>query len=101
MKYSPVESWSLRLQMLQALKRDRFKPGANGKYAYAQGPVNSFAIFSLYSNLKLDNHSGLSLGVDNLFNKDYYTVTSQWNARNENYIKGNGVRLNLQYTYDF
>ncbi|MGE7776783.1 TonB-dependent receptor [Chitinophaga sp. NPDC101104] len=100
-KYSPVESWSLRLQMLQALKRDRFKPGANGKYAYAQGPVNSFAIFSLYSNLKLDNHSGLSLGVDNLFNKDYYTVTSQWNARNENYIKGNGVRLNLQYTYDF
>ncbi|WP_164714296.1 TonB-dependent receptor [Chitinophaga rhizosphaerae] len=100
-KYSPLESWSLRLQMLQALERDRFKPGANGKYAYAQGPVNGFAIFSLYSNLQLDSHSGLSLGVDNLFNKDYYTVTSQWNARNENYIKGNGVRLNLQYTYDF
>ncbi len=100
-KYNPIERWSLRLQMLQALSRDRFKPGANGKYSYGQGPVNSFAIFSLFSSLELDQHSGISLGVDNLFNKDYYTVTSQWNARNENYVKGNGVRLNLQYTYQF
>lgn len=100
-KYNPITPWSLRVQMLQALHRERFKPGANGKYAYAQGPVNSFAIFSLASTYQFDTHSTISLGVDNLFNKDYYTVTSQWNARNENYVKGNGVRLNLQYTYQF
>lgn len=99
--YNPIEPWSVRVQMLQAMKRDRFKPGANGKYTYGQGPVNSFAIFSLASSYQFDTHSTITLGVDNLFNKDYYTVTSQWNARNENYVKGNGARLNLQYSYQF
>ncbi|WP_298716323.1 TonB-dependent receptor [Chitinophaga sp.] len=100
-QYEPIAPLSLRLQMLQALKRDRFEPNDKGLYVYPQGPVNSFAIFSLFSSFRFDGHSSVTLGVENLFNKDYYTVFSQWDARDENYVKGNGARVNLQYTYKF
>lgn len=99
-RYSPLPQWSLRVQMLHAGNRKRFSP-VNDLYSYGTGPVNSFSTFSFFSNLRLDTHSSISLGIDNLFNKDYYTVVSQWNGRDENYIKGSGARLNLHYTYKF
>lgn len=99
-RYSPLPQWSVRLQMLHAGSRKRFAP-VNGIYPYGTGPVNNFSTFSLFSTLQLDTHSSLALGIDNLFNKDYYTVASQWDGRNENYIKGNGARLSLSYTYKF
>ncbi|MGX5819439.1 TonB-dependent receptor [Chitinophaga lutea] len=99
-RYAPVSNWSLRLQMLYAGDRHRFEP-KNGIYAYGTGPINAFATFSLFSNLDLDAHSSISVGVDNLFNKDYFTVLSQMDGRNENWIKGTGARLRMQYTYKF
>lgn len=101
-RYQPVKQWNLRIQMLQAGARDRFAPdAATGLYTYGKGPVQPFTLFSLFSDFNIDGHSSVQVGVDNLFNKDYYTVTSQWNARNENFIKGSGTRVNITYNYKF
>lgn len=99
-RYQPIPQWSVRLQMLNAGKRNHFTP-VNGLYSYGTGPVTGFTTFSFFSNLDLTAHNSLSIGIDNLFNADYYPVISQWNARNENYIKGNGARVNVSYTYKF
>lgn len=99
-RYAPIEKLNLRLQMLHSGKRDRFDP-VNGLYSYGTGPVEGFTTFSLLGGFELDAHSRLSLGVENLFNADYYLVSSQWNARNENWIKGTGTRVSLTYNYKF
>ncbi len=99
-RYAPIEKLNIRLQMLHSGKRDRFEP-VNGRYSYGTGPVEGFTTFSLLSSLELDAQSRLSLGVENLFNADYYLVSSQWNARNENWIKGAGARISLNYSYKF
>ncbi|MBO9728968.1 MAG: TonB-dependent receptor [Chitinophaga sp.] len=101
-RYQPIKQWNLRIQMLQAGARDRFAPdAATGLYTYGKGPVQQFTLFSLFSDFNIDGHSSVQVGVDNLFNKDYYTVASQWNARNENFIKGSGTRININYSYKF
>lgn len=100
-RYQPVKQWNLRLQMLQAGARNRFAPDATGAYTYGKGPIEQFTLFSFFSDFNIDGHSSVQLGVDNIFNKDYYTVTSQWNARNENFIKGSGARVNITYNYKF
>lgn len=100
LRYAPIEKLNLRLQMLHSGKRERFER-VNGLYSYGTGPVEGFTTFSFLGSMRLDQHSSLGLGVENLFNADYYTVTSQWNARNENYVKGTGARINLNYSYKF
>lgn len=100
-RYQPLRQWNVRLQMLYAGNRDRFEPSTSGTYTYGKGPVSAFALFNLYSSFDFDTHSSLQLGVDNLFNKDYYLVYSQWDARGQNYLKGTGTRVNLTYNYKF
>ncbi|WP_264523153.1 TonB-dependent receptor [Flavobacterium sp. N502536] len=98
--YSPLSDWTLRLQMLSAGNRKRFDP-VNGKYSYGTGPMDSFTTFSFFSNYNLDKNSSIQLGLENVFNKDYFTVPSQWMADNLSYVKGNGARFTLSYLYKF
>ena len=101
-RYQPVKQWNLRVQMLQAGARHRFEPDATtGTYSYGKGPIKQLTLFSLFSDFSFDSHSSVQVGVDNLFNKDYYTVYAQWDTRNENYNKGSGTRININYTYKF
>jgi len=90
----------LRLQMLSAGNRKRFEP-VNGKYSYGTGPINAFTTFSFFSSYNLDKRSSIQVGVENLLNKDYYTIPSQWQSDNLAYVKGNGARLTLNYLYKF
>lgn len=98
--YNPLADWTVRLQMLSAGNRKRFDP-VNGKYSYGTGPMDSFTTFSFFSNYNLDKKNSIQLGVENIFNKDYFTVPSQWMADNLSYVKGNGARFTLSYLYKF
>jgi len=98
--YQLLPEWMLRLQMLSAGNRKRFEP-VNGKYSYGTGPINAFTTFSFFSNYNLDKRSSIQIGVENLLNKDYYTIPSQWQSDNLAYVKGNGARLTLNYLYKF
>ena len=96
----PLEAWSIYLQMINTPGRDRFEP-VNGAYTYGTGPIKSFTAFNLSSSYTFREKSTIRLGVENLFNKDYYYVISQWQSNNMNYVKENGTRLTVSFTQAF
>lgn len=98
--FRPLEPWSIFAQMTSTTGRDRFEP-TNGAYTYGTGPVKSFTTFNLSSSYTFKEKSTIRFGVENLFNKDYYTVISQWQSNNMNYVKGNGTRFNISFTQAF
>ena len=93
--YNMFNKLNMRLSHIYSGNRDKFEPRTNGTYVYGQGPVESFNLVSLTANYNMSESTLLSLGVQNLLNEDYYLPISQWDARPDNYIKGNGARLNL------
>jgi len=98
--FRPLENWSLFLQMINTSGRDKFEP-VNGAYTYGTGPVKSFTAFNLSSSYTFREKSTIRLGVENLFNKDYYSVISQWQSNNMNYVKENGTRLTISFAQAF
>ncbi|NJW51934.1 TonB-dependent receptor [Salinimicrobium oceani] len=90
-----VNKLNLRLSHIYSGNREKFDPRTNGTYVYGQGPVDAFNLVSLTANYNLTANTLLSLGVQNLLNEDYYLPISQWDARPDNYIKGNGAHLNM------
>ncbi|SOC78723.1 iron complex outermembrane recepter protein [Salinimicrobium sediminis] len=95
LNYGLSNKLNLRLSHIYSGERKKFDPRANGTYVYGQGPVDAFNLVNLTANYQLSTNTGLSLGVQNLLNEDYYLPISQWDARPDNYIKGNGARMNL------
>jgi len=98
--FRPLENWSLFVQMINTSGRDKFEP-VNGAYTYGTGPVKSFTAFNLSSSYTFKEKSTIRLGVENLFNKDYYSVISQWQSNNMNYVKENGTRLTISFAQAF
>ena len=95
LSFNALDRLNLRLSHIYSGSRERFEPNANGSYTYGQGPVEHINLFNLTANYRMTGQTSLSLGVENLLNEDYYLPISQWDARPQNYIKGNGARLNL------
>lgn len=98
--FRPLENWSLFVQMINTSGRDKFEP-VNGAYTYGTGPIKSFTAFNLSSSYTFREKSTIRLGVENLFNKDYYSVISQWQSNNMNYVKENGTRLTISFAQAF
>lgn len=97
---NPISKWSMTTQMIATSGRGRFEP-VNGLYSYGTGPIKSFATFDFSSRYELSKRSILRLGVENLLNKDYFTIISQWQSNNLNYVKGNGTRINISLSHSF
>lgn len=69
-----------RLQMLSSGDRDRFN-GANLSF---KRPIDSYTTFDWFSEIKVGEDT-LLLGVENIFNRLYYTPQSQ--QFNHRYVK--------------
>lgn len=98
--YDAFDKLNIRLAHIYSGNRNRFDPKPDGRYTYGQGPVESINLFNLTANYKMTKETSLGLGVENLLNHDYYLPISQWDARPDNYIKGNGARLSLSLRVD-
>lgn len=94
LSYNWDSKFDSRLSMIYSGDRDRFE----APYSYGRGPVNNFSTLNLSTNFHITPSTTLSLGVRNLLNKDYYPLTSQWNARSSNYVKANGAQFNVSLT---
>lgn len=81
--------------------RDLFQPNAKGAYAIGEGPIHSFDLWNLATAYKVTERIRVKLGIENLFNTDYYPTTSQFYGTNANYTRGNGTRFNLALGYSF
>lgn len=94
LSYDLDHKFNARLSMIYSGDRDRFE----APYSYGRGPVNDFTTVNLSTNYHITPSTKLSLGIRNLLNKDYYPLTSQWNARSANYVKANGTQFNVALT---
>ncbi len=93
--YQINDKWKASLFWTFSGDRDRFDPDENGEYLYGYAPVTSFFVANLFTSYQMSKSTSLVLGVENLFNNDYYTVKSQWAAREDEYSKANGINFNL------
>ncbi|MDM1379404.1 TonB-dependent receptor [Myroides marinus] len=99
--YTPNDKLNLQLYWLYSGSRDRFDANAQGKYKNSEGPVKDISLFNIASTYTLNKSWKFSVGIENLFNKTYYPVVSQYRALDADYIRGNGMQANLTMQYNF
>lgn len=98
-EYMPTDWWTIRLDGVYSGSRD---DAFNDRVAFGGAKVEDFAIFNLASDFKLERGK-LSLGVDNIFNEDYYNVYAQLlrNSNNTSHIKSPGTTFKIAYEVEW
>ena len=99
--YRAASSLDLKLFWVYTGSRDRFAVRANGLYANSEGAVRAINLFNLAANYKFNTKLSAGLGVENLFNKSYYPVVSQYRAVDAEFVRGLGTTMNLNFYYTF
>lgn len=99
-KFSPSAKFSLRGDLIASGARNRFSPQPNGIYRTYEGKVDAYQIVNLSSSYQLSGRTQLKLGVENLFNTDYFPARSLWPSINQYYIKGRGTSFSLGLSID-
>jgi len=90
----------LGLYHIYSFERKRFLP-VKGKYNEGEGPVEAFNLFNFQGNYALNKRIVFGLGIENVLNSTYYTPTSMYLARDQEYVRGNGryCTFSLKYRY--
>ncbi|WP_313375471.1 TonB-dependent receptor [Chishuiella sp.] len=96
---TPLKDFGINVMYTHTSSRDRFTP-VNNVYAEGEGKVSPIDLFNLSANYRLKN-TRLSLGIENLFNKTYYTSSSMIMARDAEYARGNGRYYTLGFTVSY
>ncbi|PJJ83644.1 TonB-dependent receptor [Mucilaginibacter auburnensis] len=99
--FRPVQAFDMKLFWVYSGARDRFAVRSNGLYANSEGPVKPIHLFNLAANYKFNSKLSAGLGVENLLNRSYYPVVSQYRAVDAEYVRGNGATMNLNFSYSF
>ncbi|EDM34035.1 putative ferric aerobactin receptor [Pedobacter sp. BAL39] len=99
--YRPLSSLDMKIYWVNTGSRDRFDLRANGLYANSEGPVSSVNVFNFTAAYRYNSKWSAGLGVENLFNTSYYPVVSQYRAIDAEYVRGNGVTMSLNLSYNF
>lgn len=104
-KFTAYVDWAfnsngqLHATVLRVGDRDRFE-AVDGNYVGDQGPIESYTIVNLSATYSFGNWLA-QLGVENLFNQDYYPARSQVYTYNGYNTKGLGTTVNAGVTYSF
>ena len=102
---TPIKNLWINLYYTHTSKRDRFEPQPNkaGVLAYkeGEGKVSPIDLFNFHTNYQYNKNIQLSLGIENLFNKTYYTSSSMLVARDAEYARGNGRYYTLSLTFNY
>lgn len=100
----PLENLNVSLYYTHTSKRNRFEPSTNAKgkliYKEGEGKVSPIDLFNIAASLKVSKVNFV-LGIENLFNKSYYTSTSMLVARDAEYARGNGRYYSLSATFSY
>lgn len=99
--FTPIDAWSIQLYWLFSGSRNRFEANNQGKYKNSEGVVKDIHLFNLASTYAINKSWRATIGIENLFNKTYYPVVSQYRALDADYIRGNGMQANLSVQYNF
>ncbi len=99
--FRPAQAFDMKLFWVFSGGRDRFAVRPNGLYANSEGPVKPIHLFNLAANYKFNSKLSAGLGIENLLNRSYYPVVSQYRAIDAEYVRGNGTTMNLNFSYSF
>ena len=91
---APAPWWSARLQALYSGERTPDSTQFGG------GDVEEYTVFDLHASLDT-GHGAVEVGVENLFNTDYFTVLSQAGALPYAFSKAPGRTVSLTYSLDW
>jgi len=87
-----LPGWRNRLQFTYSGTRDRF----NNSTAFGRQAVQDYLIVDLLSSIKIGNGT-LQIGIENLFNRDYFPIVSQLQTSDTQYLAGRGRSLAVRY----
>jgi len=97
----PMQSLSISLDMLHSFSQNRFEPNAKGAYVYGEGRVSEYTVFNFKSSYDVNSNWKVSLGIENLFNKNYQPAIAWWAARDADFTNALGMRGTLMVEYKF
>jgi iron complex outermembrane receptor protein len=89
-----LPGWSNRLQLLYSGSRDRF----GNSTAFGQIPVDSYVLIDYISSINLGTGT-LQIGIQNLFNSQYFPVVSQLQSGETAYAAGRGRTASILYKF--
>jgi iron complex outermembrane receptor protein len=98
--WNPNSDISVAINYLYVGDRKRFEP-VDGKYVGDQGPIDSYQVVNLSGNYNFASDWSAFIGVENLFNQDYYPTKSQGYTYGGYNIKGLGTTVNMGVNYQF
>lgn len=102
---NPLKNWWINLYYTHTSKRDRFTPQPNKAgvltYKEGEGKISPIDLFNFHTAYQYNKNIQLSLGIENLFNKTYYTSSSMLVARDAEYARGNGRYYTISLTFNY
>ncbi|WP_412467492.1 TonB-dependent receptor [Pedobacter sp. KLB.chiD] len=93
--YSPLKVLDLTLNYTGINSRNRFEKNGNGVYNGNEGAVKAYHLFSFAGIYQVKKNTRLTLGIDNIFNQDYFPARAQWFMQPGFYSKGRGTSVNF------
>lgn len=98
LQYEPRPQWVFRVQGLYSDSQNRF-PG-DVVPIFGRAPVNSFTLVDVTASMPLGAGS-LNIGIQNLFNEEYFLPASERMATHTNYVMGTGATLTVGYRINY
>ena len=97
-QYRPVSRWSTRLQVNYYGSSDY---RIDGRESFGRREVSSYTTADLISRYELTKRDTVTVGVENLFNRDYFPLYSQLlrNSNNTSHIPAPGTTLMATYQH--
>ncbi|MDF2076364.1 TonB-dependent receptor [Pseudomonas mendocina] len=99
-QYNPSEAWSNRLQATYFASKDY---RIDGQASFGRRDVDGYTTVDLISDYRLSEADKVSLGIQNLFNRDYYPLYSQLLRSNNNtsHLPAPGTTLTVSYSHQW
>ncbi|WP_410953023.1 TonB-dependent siderophore receptor [Pseudomonas sp. S1(2024)] len=99
-QYKPTLDWSNRLQATFFDAKDYRLDGVD---SFGRHQVSSYTTVDLISQYQISADDKVSVGIQNLFNRDYYPLYSQLlrNNNNTSHLPAPGTVLTASYTHNW
>lgn len=98
--WQPIDNATLALSYLYVGDRKKFAP-VDGKYVGDNGPIDSYHVLNMSGNYGFSQDWVVFIGIENLFNQDYYPAKSQAYTYSGYNVKGLGTTVNIGVDYQF
>ncbi|MGL1956640.1 MAG: TonB-dependent receptor [Colwellia sp.] len=96
--WQPLDKANLSITYLYVGNRNKFDT-VDGEHVGDKGPIDSYHVFNVSGNYEFSQDWSAFMGIENLFNQDYYPAKSQAYTYGGYNVKGLGTTINIGVTY--